>query len=111
MGSELKITDIEVGNGIAAVKGALVTVHYTGTLENGNKFDSSHDHGRPFSFVIGSGRVIKGWDQGLMGMRVGGKRNLFIPSTLGYGERLVGRIPAHSNLLFEVEMLEVKPRE
>ena len=109
---DLQITDIAEGNGKAAVKGALVLCHYTGWLEDGTKFDSSHDHGRPFQFVIGSGRVIKGWDQGLMGMKEGGKRRLFVPSQLAYGERQIGPIiKPHSNLIFEVEMIEVRPRD
>ena len=109
---ELQITDLVEGTGIAAVKGALIFCHYTGWLEDGTKFDSSFDHGQPFRFVIGSGRVIKGWDQGLMGMKEGGKRRLFVPSHLAYGERQIGaHIKPHSNLIFEVEMLEVRPRE
>lgn len=109
---ELKITDTVVGDGIAAIKGALLICQYEGFLEDGTKFDSSYDHGRPFQFVIGSGRVIKGWDQGLMGMREGGKRTLFVPSHLAYGERKIGKfITPHSNLLFHVELLEVRPRE
>lgn len=108
---ELKITDLTEGTGPAATKGALLICHYTGTLEDGSVFDSSYNHGRPFQFVIGSGRVIKGWDQGLLGMKAGGRRKLFVPSYLGYGEREKPTIPAHSNLLFEVEMLEVRPRE
>lgn len=108
---QLIVTDEVVGQGVAAVKGALLTCHYTGLLEDGTKFDSSYDHGRPFQFVIGSGRVIKGWDQGLMGMREGGKRKLFVPSHLGYGEREKGLIKPHSNLIFHVEMLEVRPRD
>ncbi len=110
--TELKVTDTVVGTGIETVKGALVICHYTGTLEDGTKFDSSHDHGRPFQFVIGSGRVIKGWDQGLMGMKVGGKRTLYVPAHLAYGERQVGPIiKPNSNLIFHVELLEVRPRE
>lgn len=109
---ELQITDTVVGEGIAAVKGALLICQYEGFLEDGTKFDSSYDHGRPFQFVIGSGRVIKGWDQGLMGMRAGGKRKLFVPAHLGYGERQIGKyITPHSNLIFYVELLEVRPRE
>lgn len=108
---DLKITDTLVGSGIAAVKGALLTVQYEGFLENGVKFDSSYDHGRPFQFVIGSKRVIQGWDLGLMGMREGGKRTLHIPAHLAYGERQKGLIPPHSNLIFYVELLEVRPRE
>lgn len=109
--SELKITDTVVGTGKEAVKGALLICQYEGFLEDGTKFDSSYDHGRPFQFVIGSKRVIKGWDMGLMGMREGGKRTLFVPAHLGYGERSVGKIPPHSNLIFYVELLEARPRE
>lgn len=110
--NELQITDTVVGDGIAAVKGALLICQYEGFLEDGTKFDSSYDHGRPFQFVIGSGRVIKGWDQGLMGMKVGGKRKLFVPAHLGYGERQIGKfITPNSNLIFYVELLEVRPRE
>ncbi len=109
---ELKITDTVVGTGKETVKGALLFVQYEGFLEDGTKFDSSYDHGRPFQFVIGSGRVIKGWDQGLMGMKEGGKRTLFVPASLGYGERQVGKfIKPHSNLIFYVELLEVRARE
>ncbi|XGC81521.1 FKBP-type peptidyl-prolyl cis-trans isomerase [Bdellovibrio bacteriovorus] len=109
--TELKITDTVEGTGKAAVKGALLICNYEGFLEDGTKFDSSYDHGRPFQFVIGSGKVIKGWDQGLMGMKEGGKRTLFVPAHLGYGERVKPKIPAHSNLIFHVEMIEVRPRE
>lgn len=108
---ELKITDTVEGTGQAAVKGALLFCHYTGLLEDGTKFDSSHDHGRPFQFVIGSGRVIKGWDQGLMGMKEVGQRTLFVPAHLGYGEREKGLIKPNSNLIFHIELLEVRPRE
>lgn len=112
MSSELQVTDLEIGEGKEAVKGALLIVHYLGLLEDGTKFDSSSDRGKPFQFVFGTGRVIKGWDQGLQGMRVGGKRKLFVPSHLAYGERQVGSlIPPHSNLLFEVELLDVLTRE
>lgn len=108
---ELKIIDTLVGTGKAAVKGALLLCHYTGLLEDGTQFDSSDTHGRPFQFVIGSGRVIKGWDQGLMGMKEGGKRTLFVPAHLGYGDRDKGLIKPNSNLIFHVELLEVRPRE
>lgn len=108
---QLKITDTLIGTGKEVVKGALLVCHYDGFLEDGTKFDSSHTHGRPFQFVIGSGRVIKGWDQGLMGMKEGGKRTLFVPSNLGYGEREKGLIKPHSNLIFHVEMLEVRTRD
>ena len=109
---ELKITDTVVGEGKEAVKGALLTMNYEGFLENGTKFDSSLDRGRPFEFVIGSGRVIKGWDQGIMGMKEGGKRTLHIPASLAYGDRAVGGIiPPNSNLIFHVELIEVLTRD
>ncbi len=112
MSNELQITDIQLGEGKAIVKGALITAHYTGWLEDGTKFDSSHDRGQPFQCVIGTGRVIKGWDQGLVGMKVGGKRKLFVPAHLAYGERQMGAIiKANSNLIFEIELLEVLTRD
>ena len=111
MSSELQIIDIQLGEGKEAVKGALITTQYTGWLEDGTKFDSSYDRGKPFQCVIGTGRVIKGWDQGLMGMKVGGKRKLLVPSHLGYGERSMGAITPHSNLTFEIELLEVLTRD
>ncbi|ATP27499.1 FKBP-type peptidyl-prolyl cis-trans isomerase [Chromobacterium violaceum] len=112
MSEELKIEDLVVGEGKEAVRGALITSHYTGWLEDGSKFDSSLDKGRPFQCVIGTGRVIKGWDQGMMGMRVGGKRRLWVPAHLAYGERQIGdRIPANANLVFEIELLEVLTRD
>jgi FKBP-type peptidyl-prolyl cis-trans isomerase/ketosteroid isomerase-like protein len=104
----LKIEDIVVGVGISPQSGQNVTVHYTGTLEDGTKFDSSRDHGQPFTFKIGVGQVIKGWDEGVMTMKVGGKRKLIIPPHLGYGARRAGPIPPNSTLIFEVELLEVK---
>lgn len=107
--SGLKYVDVVVGKGAAPVKGKGVTVHYTGTLENGKKFDSSVDRGRPFSFVIGVGQVIQGWDEGVMGMKVGGKRKLIIPASLGYGARGAGGvIPPNATLLFDVELLDVQ---
>ncbi len=110
--TELQLTDTTVGTGLEAIKGALVTCHYTGVLENGTKFDSSLDRGQPFQFVLGAGRVIKGWDQGILGMKVGGKRTLKVPSHLAYGDRQVGpHIAPNSNLIFHVELLEVRPRE
>ncbi|MBU3054647.1 FKBP-type peptidyl-prolyl cis-trans isomerase [Pseudomonas indica] len=112
MGDELQIEDIRVGDGKAVVKGALITTQYRGTLEDGTVFDSSYDRGKPFQCVIGTGRVIKGWDQGLMGMKVGGKRKLFVPAHLAYGERQIGaHIKPHSNLVFEIELLEVLTRD
>ena len=111
MSSELQITDVQVGDGKEVVKGALITTHYTGTLVDGSVFDSSHQRGKPFQCVIGTGRVIKGWDQGLMSMKVGGKRTLFVPAHLGYGERTMGAIPPGSDLRFEIELLEVLTRD
>lgn len=111
MSQELKITDTVHGEGKAAIKGALLVCHYDGYLEDGTLFDSSHKHGRPFQFVIGSRRVIQGWDQGLLGMREGGKRTLFVPSHLAYGDREKGLIKPHSNLIFHVELLEVRVRD
>lgn len=104
----LEITDLVLGTGDEAVTGKQVSVHYTGTLTNGQKFDSSHDRGKPFGFPLGAGRVIKGWDQGVAGMKVGGKRKLVIPPELGYGARgFPPVIPPNSTLVFEVELLGV----
>lgn len=112
MSPELQVVDIEIGDGREAVKGALILTHYTGALEDGTTFDSSHDRGQAFECVIGTGRVIKGWDIGLMGMKVGGKRRLFVPAHLAYGERQVGmHIKPNSNLVFEIELLEVRTRD
>lgn len=112
MNDELRIEDIQVGEGKAAVKGALITTQYRGFLEDGSSFDSSYECGKPFQCVIGTGRVIKGWDHGLMGMRVGGKRKLWVPAALAYGERGMGsRVPADANLIFEIELLEVLTRD
>ena len=108
---ELEITDIVVGNGKEVTKGALVICHYRGTLEDGTEFDSSYNHGRPFQTVIGVGRVIKGWDQGIIGMKEGGRRKLFIPEHLAYGERDMGKLKPHSNLNFEIELIECRLRE
>jgi FKBP-type peptidyl-prolyl cis-trans isomerase len=107
--SGLKYVDQMVGSGELAVTGKAVTVHYTGWLENGKKFDSSVDRGQPFSFPLGAGRVIKGWDEGLAGMKVGGKRKLTIPAHLGYGTRGAGGvIPPNATLIFDVELLGVR---
>lgn len=109
---DLIITDITLGHGKETSRGALCSVHYTGTLSDGTVFDSSHKRGKPFQFVFGTGRVIKGWDQGLVGMKVGGKRKLFVPEHLAYGEREIGDIiPAFSDLNFEIELLEVLTRD
>ncbi len=104
----LKYTDIVVGTGAVAVAGKEVTVHYTGTFTNGKKFDSSVDRGQPLPFLLGAGKVIKGWDLGVAGMKVGGKRQLTIPASLGYGANTYGPIPGNSTLLFDVELLSVK---
>jgi peptidylprolyl isomerase len=112
MSNELVITEIVVGEGKECVKGALITAHYTGWLLDGTKFDSSVDRGQPFQCVIGTGRVIQGWDQGMMGMKVGGKRKLTVPSHLAYGARQMGPlIKPNSDLVFEIELLEVKTRD
>jgi peptidylprolyl isomerase len=109
---ELEVTDIRPGEGKQAVKGALITTQYTGWLQDGTVFDSSWQRGKPFQCVIGTGRVIKGWDIGLMGMKVGGKRKLFVPAHLAYGERQVGaHIKPRSDLTFEIELLEVLTRD
>lgn len=112
MNNELIIEDLVVGDGKAAEKGALITAHYRGTLEDGTEFDSSYNRGKPFQCVIGTGRVIKGWDQGIPGMKVGGKRKLFVPAHLAYGERQMGAlIKPNSHLIFEIELLEVLTRD
>ncbi len=104
----LQIEDIRVGDGAEAVSGQSVSVHYVGTLTDGKKFDSSRDRGAPFKFPLGAGKVIKGWDQGVAGMRVGGIRKLTIPPSLGYGARGAGGvIPPNATLVFEVELLGV----
>lgn len=109
---DLEIIDLHLGNGKEAVKGALIHTHYTGWLSDGSKFDSSYDRGQLFQCVLGTGRVIKGWDIGIMGMRVGGKRQLKVPSHLAYGERKIGTlIPAHSDLIFEIELFAVLTRD
>ena len=111
-GTELKIQDLVIGEGREIAKGALVQVNYEGRLDDGTVFDSSAAKGRPFQFVFGTGRVIRGWDLGLVGMRVGGRRELFVPANLAYGERKIGnKIPANSNLSFVVELLEVLTRD
>ncbi len=110
--SGLKYTDTNVGTGDEATRGKRVTVHYTGWLynngEKGKKFDSSVDRGEPFAFNLGAGQVIPGWEQGVAGMKVGGKRTLIIPANLGYGARGAGgAIPPNATLMFDVELLKV----
>ncbi|HWR35159.1 MAG TPA: FKBP-type peptidyl-prolyl cis-trans isomerase [Clostridia bacterium] len=107
--SGLQYWDVKTGTGATAVAGMNVKVHYTGWLENGTKFDSSVDRNEPFEFPLGGHRVIKGWDEGVAGMKVGGKRRLRIPPDLGYGARGAGGvIPPNATLLFDVELLDVK---
>ena len=108
-GSGLRYVDLQEGQGEEARAGKTVSVHYTGWLENGTKFDSSLDRRQPFSFRLGGGQVIRGWDEGVEGMKIGGKRKLIIPSALGYGVRGAGGvIPPNATLIFEVELLGVK---
>ena len=107
--SGLKYEDSTIGNGAEAKAGDTVSVHYTGWLKDGTKFDSSKDRGQAFSFNLGAGMVIKGWDEGLTGMKAGGTRKLTIPPELGYGARGAGNvIPPYATLIFEVELLAIK---
>jgi peptidylprolyl isomerase len=104
---EFKIEDLKVGTGPEAKKGSKVKVHYRGTLKSGKQFDASYDRGEPFEVTIGAGGVIQGWDQGLPGMKVGGKRRLTIPSELGYGDKGQGEIPPYATLIFEIELVQI----
>ena len=115
--AELQRIDVREGSGALATPGSLVTVHYTGWLydenaadQRGRRFDSSRERGEPFTFLLGARRVIRGWDEGVAGMRVGGQRELMIPPEYGYGRAGAGdAIPPHASLVFEVELLDVKP--
>lgn len=106
----LYVQDVEVGEGARADSGDVVTVHYTGRLPNGNEFDSSRERDQPFQVALGYGRVIQGWDQGIVGMREGGRRRLVIPPGLAYGRSGQGPIPSNATLVFDVELLEVENR-
>ena len=109
MSNGLAVEDVKIGDGQEVEKFNIVTVNYTGLLEDGTKFDSSLNPGRsPFRFTVGAGQVIKGWDEGLMGMKIGGKRKLTIPPELGYGSRDNGPIPANSILIFEIDLLGIE---
>jgi FKBP-type peptidyl-prolyl cis-trans isomerase len=104
---KLVIDDVVIGTGEAVKEGDTVEVHYIGTLQNGQQFDNSHKRGQAFTFTVGEGRVIAGWEQGLLGMQAGGERILVIPSDLAYGSRNVGPIPANSTLIFAIELLKI----
>ncbi len=110
MAASIEMEDIETGDGAVASPGDKVSVHYTGWLTDGTKFDSSLDRGQPFTFQLGAGEVIQGWDRGVAGMAIGGVRRLTIPPELAYGDRSVGNglIPAHSTLVFEVQLLGIE---
>lgn len=105
--SELQIEELKVGQGSEAQDGDFIRVHYTGWLTDGEEFDSSRDNYSPFEFQLGAGEVIKGWDQGIIGMKAGGKRKLTIPPKLGYGKRDMDVIPPNSTLVFEVDLVEI----
>jgi peptidylprolyl isomerase len=107
--SGLQYVELVEGSGAQPVAGQTVVVHYTGTLTDGSKFDSSRDRNQPFSFRIGAGQVIQGWDEGLATMKIGGRRKLIIPAKLGYGDRGVGPIPGGATLIFDVELLKIAP--
>ncbi|HCI05451.1 TPA: peptidylprolyl isomerase [Patescibacteria group bacterium] len=109
METELKIEDLKLGEGKEAQNGKTVTVNYTGKLADGKKFDSSYDRNQPFSFILGTGQVIQGWEKGILGMKVGGERKLTIPPSMAYGQAGIPNvIPQNATLIFEVELLEVK---
>ncbi|MBI5044967.1 MAG: FKBP-type peptidyl-prolyl cis-trans isomerase [Candidatus Levybacteria bacterium] len=105
--SKLDIKDEKIGTGSEVLDGDTITVNYVGNLTSGKQFDSSYDRKQPFTFKVGSGEVIKGWDKGVIGMKIGGKRKLTIPPELGYGDKPQGAIPANSTLVFEIELVSV----
>lgn len=105
---KLVIDDVKVGTGIDVRNGDTVTVNYIGTTQDGVRFDSSYDRGQPFVFTVGAGKVIQGWEKGLIGMKVGGQRILVIPADMAYGNKVVGSIPANSPLVFTIELMSVK---
>jgi len=107
-GGGLKVEDVKIGDGAVAAPGKTVSVHYTGRLTDGTKFDSSYDRNQTFTFRIGTGQVIQGWNQGVPGMRVGGKRHLTIPSALGYGTTGTATIPANAALYFLIELVSIQ---
>jgi len=107
---KLKVEDVKEGTGEAVKKGDIIVIHYSGTLENGQKFDSSYDRDEPFETQIGVGNVIQGWDEGVIGMKIGGKRKLTIPPSMGYGDQATGSIPPNSTLIFDLELLSIKPQ-
>jgi FKBP-type peptidyl-prolyl cis-trans isomerase len=106
-GGSLQVQDLSIGTGAVVATGDVATVHYTGTLTNGNVFDSSRTANRPYSFRVGAGQVIRGWDAGVPGMRVGGRRKLTIPPSMAYGSQGQGSIPPNSTLIFDIELLSV----
>ena len=107
---KLKVEDVKEGTGEAVKKGDIIVIHYSGTLENGQKFDSSYDRDEPFETQIGVGNVIQGWDEGVIGMKIGGKKKLTIPPSMGYGDQATGSIPPNSTLIFDLELLSIKPQ-
>ena len=111
MSAEIKFEDVVTGEGREAKKGALITAHYRGQLSDGTEFDSSYEKGRPFQTVLSKNKIIQGWFLGIQGMREGGKRKLWVPAELGYGDRQVGKIPAGSDLYFEIELIEALNRD
>jgi peptidylprolyl isomerase len=108
LASGLQYEDIVVGSGKMAEPGMNVSVHYTGTLTDGTQFDTSRDSGRPLQFQLGSGRVITGWEEGIKGMRIGGKRKLIVPPDLGYGARGNGPVPPNATMIFDLELVDVQ---